>query len=239
MKKTFINKLVSVLMIITMLFPVMTISASATDKKESDTRTYEIEVHGEVYTVIISDNADGTKNISVDNNGEILTWSTYKPDVSEEETSHMNRSRRTASYSSYRYIYNSEAASIWNLYRPLQPNGSPWAKGVSYDSVYCNCFADAVDSMNDAEDRINQYLADENLANSFGMQLILSGAGGLVGFAVAQNAIASMVASIAAYIIDEFVIPYVWTTIITALVDIEYNNIRDYIADANYYFDLA
>ena len=93
--------------------------------------------------------------------------------------------------------------------------------------------------MKAAEERVNQYLADENLANSFGAQLLLSGAGGAVGFRVAHSMISSTIAGMVAFIITSYAIPILWEAAITALVEVEYYNIRNSMIDADYYFELA
>lgn len=236
MKKLFKKRILSLVLIVSLIFTVFAIPASAINIGDINSSTYNIEVDGILFYVTITPNSDGTKSINVVGDGKTVSWSSA--DSTDDLLSPLS-DRMTGSYDSYRYIYSSTAASVWNLYRPLQEDGSPWAKGVSRDSSYCRSFASEVDSMNAAEERVNQYLADENLANTFGSQLLLSGAGGAASFLVAHSLIASVIAGIVGYIISACLIPALWEAAITALVETEYDNIRNAMINANYYFDLA
>lgn len=236
MKMLFSKKIISVFLVVSLMFTIFVIPSSAIDVSEMDTSTYLIEVDGTTYHVTVTPNANGTKLITVVNENETISWTTaefVQEGVSPADT------RMTGSYSSYRYIYSSAAANVWNLYRPLQADGDACSKGVSYDSAACRNFAAEVEAMKAAEVRVNQYLADEDLANTFGAQLLLSGAGGAAGFLVAQSLIASTIAGMVGYIISTYAIPFLWEAAIEALVEAEYHNIRSSMIDANYYFEIA
>ena len=236
MKMLLKKRILSFVLIASLLFTVFAVPASAMNIGNINASTYNIEVDGILFNVTVTPNIDGTKSITVVGNGEVVSWSSEN---FIEEVAGTLDTRMTGSYDSYRYIYSSSAASVWNLYRPLQDDGGAWAKGVPEDNAACRSFASEVESMKAAEERVNQYLADENLANSFGAQLLLSGAGGAVGFRVAHSMISSTIAGMVAFIITSYAIPILWEAAITALVEVEYYNIRNSMIDADYYFELA
>lgn len=236
MKMLLKKRMISLVLIASLLLTVFAVPASAMNIGNINASTYNIEVDGILFNVTVTPNIDGTKSITVVGNGEVVSWSSEN---FIEEVAGTLDTRMTGSYDSYRYIYSSSAASVWNLYRPLQDDGGAWAKGVPEDNAACRSFASEVESMKAAEERVNQYLADEDLANTFGVQLLLSGAGSAAGFLVAHTLIASTIAGMVAFIISSYAIPALWQSAIAALVEVEYYNIRNAMIDANYYFELA
>ncbi|MBP3917736.1 MAG: hypothetical protein J6I50_01015 [Clostridia bacterium] len=230
------KKIISIILVISLTFTFLAIPTVATNINVTNAATYSIKIDNTLFNVTITPNTNGTKTITVVGGGNAISWSSAK--LEKEDAVPMS-DRVTGSYDSYRYIYCSTAAYVWHLDRPLQNDGSACSKGVMSDSSSCRSFAREVESMKASEERINKYLAEKNLALTEGAQLILAGAGSAAGFLVASTLIASTVAGIVAYIMTSYTIPSMWESAITILVETEYNNIRNAMINANYYFEKA
>lgn len=234
------KRMISFILFISLMFTCLAFPTSAMDFEEVDASEYiiseyPIEVDGTLFNVSVRLNEDGTKTVTVVGGEETISWTT----VNEEEPQMALRATRTASYGSFRYIYSSTAASVWNLYRPLQSDGGSSSKGVGYDSGYCQSFAEEVDTMKAADERISDYLKTNNLASSPGSQILLGALGGYLGYYVAQTAISATIAGAVGVIISSFIIPAAWEAAIAALVQVEYYNIRNAMGMADYYYELA
>lgn len=237
------KRIISAVLGIVMIFTCTAIPAMATENIESNTVEHSITVAGTLYDVSIEYNSDGTKTVTVNPSElaeESITWTIGEEEEEEEESVTAFNVRRTNSYKEYRYIYNSTAANVWNLYRMLQDDGSPWAKGVSRESGYCESFAEAVDDMVAAEDRISEYMLNSEYTTSFEEKMLLYALGGqLDKFLVSTAQIPAIIAAAVVVFVTEYAIPSIYEYIIQELIENEYYNIRDLIGEANYYFDLA
>lgn len=240
MKKIY-KQVVAIIVMVSLTIVCFAIPASAMDSDRiiasPFTSFYDIEVGGVIYNVTITRNPNGTRNVWVAGNGTSISWTTK---VTEVEPVPAAANVESNSYDSYRYTFCETAATAWYLYRPLQDDGSAATKGIDDpDSEFARRFADEVDNMNEADERISQYLKENDIASDPGTQIMLSAAENALSFVVATTMVAAVIAGIVGTIINMFVVPAIYQAVLAELIEDQYYNIRTAMLNANNYFELA
>lgn len=236
----FCKRIMVMILVVSLSIACFAIPASAVDldgiHANSPVLVYDIKVNGVVYNVVITLNNDGTSNVSVDGNGNTLSWTTKASEAEYEPLANIE----SHSYDSYRYTFCETAATPWHLYRPLQDDGSAATKGIGYaKSEFARRFADQIKNMLNAEALISQFLEIHELITSPVNSALLEAVGGIAGYYLLPTLRATAIAGAIGILLAKFGIPRSLEEVLSKLVEEQYNNICDYIDAANNYFELA